>query len=136
MSIFLRLLSAALVLALTFAVGCETEPTVDPDDLEDEAIEDPSWATDVQPILVAYCGRCHEGDATASGVPWLNSHDNVTADAFAGVCNGSQVADCIVVRINDGSMPDDGACPPGDEGCITEAQFATVENWIADGKPE
>ncbi len=131
---FLRL--SALLLLASLAISCETDPTVDPGDLDDEEVADPSWTTDVQPILVAYCGRCHEGDATASGVPWLNSYEEVTADAFAPVCDGSEVADCIVVRLEDGSMPDDGACFPGDDGCITEAQFATVENWLASGKGE
>lgn len=117
--------------------ACQTEPTVDPDDLDDEEVADPTWTEDVQPILIAYCGACHEGDALASGgIGWLNGIDEVTANAGAPVCDGSTRGECIPVRLLDGSMPNENPCPPGEEGCITDAQFATVENWVAAGMPE
>ncbi len=130
-------LSLLLLSTLFLLVACETEPTVDPDDLDDEEVDTPTWTEDVQPILTAYCGGCHEGDALGSGgIGWLNSYENVTTDAFAGVCDGATRAECIPVRLLDGSMPDGNPCPPGEEGCITDNQFATVENWVDGGMPE
>ncbi len=124
-----------LIAPFLLLLGCPA--SVDPDDLDDEEVDDPSWETDVQPILAAYCGSCHEGAAGGSGgIGWLNSHDDVTTVADAGVCEGSTRAECIPVRILDGSMPAFGECLPGDQDCITEAQFATVQNWVDAGFPE
>ncbi len=121
-----KLRSLLILLPVVLLGACETEPTVDPDDLDD----------DVQPILVAYCGACHEGDALASGrIGWLNSYADVQANAFEGVCDGSTRGECIPVRLLDGSIPDGNPCPPGEDGCITDNQFSTVENWVAAGMP-
>ena len=134
----LKILSFLCFLVLiSGGLGCEVEPSVDPNDLDDEELDDPTWTDDVQPILTAYCGGCHEGAATGSGIGWLNSYEEVTANAGALVCEGSDRADCIAVRLLDGSMPDGAPCPPGTAAnCITDNQFATVENWLAADKLE
>jgi hypothetical protein len=135
---FRFVLFSVFTLTCLFLAGCETEPTVDRDDLEDGVVEDPSWETDVKPILTAYCGGCHENDALGSGgIDWLNSHENATADAGALVCDGSSRADCFAVRLLDGSMPDGNPCEPGSaDECITDDQFETLQNWNDDGNPE
>jgi hypothetical protein len=33
-------------------------------------------------------------------------------------------------------MPDGAPCEPGGDGCITDDQFATLQNWNAAGNPE
>ena len=129
------LLCAVFTISGLSLVGCPS--TTDPDDLDDEVVEDPSWETDVQPILDAYCGGCHSGNALGSGgIGWLNSYEDATAVAGAAVCDGSERADCFAVRLLDGSMPDGAPCEPGGDGCITDEQFATLQNWNTVGNPE
>jgi hypothetical protein len=126
------------VLALSLAslflfVGCQSSGYEGPD----EEVPDPTWTTDVQPILAGYCDACHEGDAAGSGGHgWLNSYEDVIAVAEAASCEGETRGECIPGRIVRGEMPLGAPCTPGDEGCITALQLQTVENWIAADMPE
>ncbi len=129
-----RCLVALFALFGLMLAGCpvddgETGPT--------DVIEDPTWTEHVQPILQDYCSGCHEGTASASGgIAWLNSYDEATVVADAPECEGSTRAECYAGRIERGEMPLGAACPPGDDGCITEDQFTTLQNWVDDGFPE
>lgn len=97
----------------------------------------PGWYDDIQPLLLRYCGDCHLDAATAGGeVGWLNSHEEVLADAIAPECEGETRARCIPARIEGGDMPFPLGCLPGDLGCITEDELATVHAWLDAGAPE
>lgn len=122
----------ALLLTL-FAFGCAPSGYEGPD----EEVPDPTWTDDVQPILAGYCDNCHEGDAAGSGGHgWLNSYADVQEVAESPDCDGEVRGACIPGRIERGEMPLGAPCPPGDEGCITEAQLDTVKNWVDAGMPE
>jgi hypothetical protein len=61
--------------------------------------------------------------------------------AVAPDCTASEtVGACTLVRIQDGSMPIEAGCtgnPTTDAGnaaCLTAAEQATLQQWIADGQ--
>ena len=97
---------------------------------------------DTQPIYAAKCAGCHTGDGNGG-------HDigSVYADSLlmAGhaSCTDMTIAECSLVRIDSGHMPLGGGCAstvPDDDTnaamCITETEYATIEQWIADGTLE
>jgi hypothetical protein len=96
-----------------------------------------NYAADVQPILQTRCAPCH----TVSGSGGANF-----ATQYAGTqlpsyyCSGMTKGACMLVRIQNGTMPAGGACsgnPTTDAGnpaCLTAAQQATIQAWIAGGQ--
>jgi len=117
------LATAACVVALT---ACP-EPA-DPDS--------PVWS-DVQPILQDHCSSCHGGDAGGSGgLAFTDSYEDVMADSIASVCSGSSRADCIAVRVDDGSMPLDGCALDSSDDCISSSDLAELEAWLDGGAAE
>jgi len=113
--------------------GTDTSSDTGSDTASDMA--GPSWANDVQPVLNDFCGSCHGGTSCPSGVCWLEDYAVLTGAASATVCAGSTIAECIPVRILDGSMPRNGACPPGSPGCMTQDEFDTLQAWGDAGAP-
>jgi hypothetical protein len=98
-------------------------------------VADPTWTTDIHPILTSYCSDCHTGGGFAPA--WLDSYSAAaTTRAAAPVCSGHVRGECFDVRIGDGSMPDGAPCEPGGAGCITVDEFATLQEWVRDGMPE
>ncbi len=125
---------APLIAALSLLTGCPTPAA----EVPDEEITDPTWSEDVQPILSAYCGDCHEGAnaINSGGHNWLDSLDDAQVLAGAASCDGKSRAECIPGRIERGEMPAPAGCLPGEDGCITELQLETVKNWVDAGMPE
>jgi hypothetical protein len=135
----------ALPLALLcFAAACPPgdDDSADPGPFGPELggtslVENPTWEADVQPMMLPYCGDCHEGGAAGSGgIGWLNGHEQVTSNAIAPVCDGHARGQCLDVRVENESMPDGAPCPPGETGCITIDEYATLQAWIGAGMPE
>jgi hypothetical protein len=90
-----------------------------------------SYAKDVQPILLANCSPCHSTDRDGR-------HNAATSYADA-----VRVSADIVREIQTGGMPESGegnqGCSggdPGDPGCVSAADFALIQQWIADGTPQ
>ena len=99
----------------------------------------PTYVDDVQPLLQAKCGPCHVSGG-AGGV----NHASSVADAHrdSSACAGQKVFECILVRVQDGSMPPGGACTgdpaadAGNERCLTAAEQDLLADWIEAGAPE
>lgn len=112
----------------------EEEPPAAPADDEEEPPAAPagdiSFATDVQPIFNSTCGPCHAEQGLAGvsiGDPDVDTAFDSAVDREARV----------LARIEAGTMPPPcGGGAPGDSGCITEEDLATVEAWYAAGAPE
>ena len=79
--------------------------------------EVPAFAQ-VAPVLAARCGACH-GDPPLGGLPAFPDHTRAAA-----------LADRILARIDQGSMPPAGLEP------LTAAERALVAAWVAGGAPE
>ncbi|HTV24791.1 MAG TPA: hypothetical protein VMG12_39130 [Polyangiaceae bacterium] len=91
---------------------------------------DISFATDVQPIFNSTCGPCHAEQGLAGvsiGNPDIDTAYDSAVDREEGVFR----------RIEAGTMPPPcGGGAPGDPGCISEEDLATIEAWYDAGTPE
>jgi len=90
-----------------------------------------SYTRDIQPILLANCSPCHSTDRDGR-------HNAATSYADA-----VRVSADIVREISSGGMPESGSgnqgCnggDPGDPGCVSAADFALIQQWIAAGTPQ
>jgi hypothetical protein len=84
-----------------------------------------TYGADIQPILVQNCSPCH---ATLN----LGQHN-----AAASYADAVRVAEDMVDEIDSGGMPP--ACDGGDvgdPGCVSEADFDLIEQWVDDDTPE
>jgi hypothetical protein len=140
----LGFVAASLALA-TLAFGCSGD-SEEPGD----APSGPDMVTftaDIHPILQLKCGRsgCHDG----SQVPTLPAHgaadlqEAYDATQATGL-NGEPVYERILTRVSTTEpgfmMPPSYTNPPcsgvvGAPGCITEAELALIQEWIAQGAP-
>lgn len=130
----------AALAVVTLMLGCSSDddgPGVDP----------VTFTQDIHPILLAKCGTsgCHDG----SQAPVLPAHGAVDVDeAFEATQNlglmDQPVYERIVVRVTSDDeqslMPPPYTNPPctggiGAPGCITEAELALLQEWIAQGTP-
>jgi hypothetical protein len=95
-----------------------------------------TYAGDVQPIYQAKCPSCHT-TLNFGGVNFAASYADT--QKASNVCAGKKVGECTIVRIQNGSMPQGAGCtgnPSLDAGkpqCLTAAQQATIQAWIAGG---
>lgn len=90
-----------------------------------------TYSKDIQPILLANCSPCHATD------------NNGRHNAATSYADAVRVSADIVREISTGGMPESGSgnqgCnrgDPGDPGCVSVADFALIQRWIADGTPE
>lgn len=120
----------AAVLLAVLLVGCPT-PTDDDDSASSDCTETSlTWAADIEPILQDYCSGCHL--AAGPGPSWLTGYDRVTQVAANTAACGPGVtkAECIAIRIDNGSMPEGWGCSVGDPGCVTQAEFDLISEWV------
>lgn len=100
----------------------DSEEESEEDSGEDSVGEETSsmnWSL-LFPFLEAECGGCHlEG-----GYAPLFTAEYGQANAYS--CPNSTVAECMLIRVNDGTMP-----PNGDK--VSVELIEAVETWIADG---
>lgn len=87
-----------------------------------------TFTNDIRPILLANCGRCH----ASGGLPQFAS-----ANAATGYAVAFRERNEIISEIRSGGMPED-TCdgPPGSNGCVSVADFALIQQWVAAGAPE
>lgn len=104
--------------------------------VEEEPAEEPApsggvtFEADVFPILSTACAPCHAGST-------FGGNDVGGPDLETAFDEASRVADRVVARISAGGMPP--ACAggePGDSGCVSEEDLATIEAWVEAGLPE
>jgi hypothetical protein len=108
----------------------DDDPPPADDDPPPAAGGDPSFETDVYPILTSSCGPCHAAQALA-GV------EIAAPDVATAFDDASSRSARIIARTEGGGMPPTCSGPPGSSGaCLTEDEFATIEAWVEAGAPE
>ncbi len=100
-----------------------------------------TYTNDAQPIYMDKCAPCH----TSFGSGGHNIGTSY-ADAFLAAddsdCDGLNVGECTIVRIQSGEMPAGAGCtgdPAADAGnpaCLTQLEQDTIQAWIDRGLPE
>ncbi|WP_169791592.1 MopE-related protein [Sandaracinus amylolyticus] len=90
----------------------------------------------IQGMLESLCGPCHTtGSASA-----LNVRDYASTQIAAGSCAGMTQGACMLVRIQNGTMPRGGVCtgdPTLDVGrpaCLDADDHAALQAWITGGQ--
>jgi mono/diheme cytochrome c family protein len=104
---------------------------VDPDtDIDDDADvpPGPTYTNDIQAIYQASCSSCHTRQTGCSGGVCFGAFYTESQRA-SNVCTGLTVAECTLIRIENGSMPLGG-------GFISAADRALIQEWINAGMPE
>lgn len=101
----------------------------------------PTYTADAQPIFADKCAPCH----TSLGLGGHNigsSYVDALMPAGNFSCTGLNVAQCALMRIQNGSMPQGGGCSgdpaldAGNSNCLTADQQLTIQAWIDGGLPE
>jgi WD40 repeat protein/mono/diheme cytochrome c family protein len=111
-----RLLSVAAIVGL---LAPSARAADDPKDL----------AAKAQAVFKAYCYRCHGQDgAIEGGLNYVADLGKLVARKK--VVPGNPSASRLFKRIDDGTMP-----PPEENPRPSEAEIASVKNWIASGAP-
>ena len=91
-------------------------------------------------IIDPHCGTCHGDDGklapVIAGGDGADLLDDNAGTTYPG-CKGMTVAQCIALRMEDGTMPSNKTCttdPPG-EGCPTYEEIAIMKAWVEAGAP-
>jgi len=144
--VLMRTLGVTVVTAIALAWGCaDFESTVDPTGgLPDVEVANPSFATDIQPILTKRCsiGGCHSLGSARAHLVLLPGH------AYDSLVNKPSFLDPTFDRVEPGDAPnswlvrmieDNDAArqnfarmPLGGQP-LTRNQIATIVNWIENG---
>lgn len=97
-----------------------------------------SYASDVRPILQVKCDTCHTTGGSGGG----NFASLYSATQLASYyCPGKTKGECMLVRVQDGTMPLGAGCtgnPTSDAGnpaCLTAAEQSLLSQWILGGQP-
>jgi hypothetical protein len=102
-----------------------------------------SYQADIQPVFAAKCAGCHVDSGTgtcAGGTCLATGYESLVLDSTA--CVGLSIAECAQARIKDGTMPRGRGCTgdpvmdAANERCLTAAEHALVDAWIAGGWQE
>jgi hypothetical protein len=84
-----------------------------------------TYTADIQPILQANCTPCH---AT------LNLGGHNAASSFD---DAVRVSDDIIGELTSGGMPPDcNRGDFGDPGCVSQASFDVIQEWVDNDTPE
>lgn len=98
----------------------DNEETLYPGSTECNPIANPSFATDVLPLLNSRCNTCHAG-VSPSGSIKLDSHTEVLKYANDGSLKGS-------IKHSSGYSP-----MPKNGNKMTACQIGLIETWITQG---
>ncbi len=99
-----------------------------------------TYAT-IQPILADKCTPCHEGPGPCSGEVCFAT-DYADTQLASNVCAELHVYECMLQRIQEGSMPFGEGCsvdPVIDEpfaACLDANQQALIQQWVEQGGNE
>jgi hypothetical protein len=129
--------SSALLLGFLLA-ACGSSDS-DGGDSSGSGSGDPTYTEDIRPILEAKCDPCHTTEG-AGGFNHATDYD--ATQQPSEVCAGKQVYECMLVRVQNGSMPENAGCtgdPTQDAdnaSCLTAAEQDLLAAWVAAGAPE
>ena len=101
-------------------------PATDPPPAEPPQEPVPSFEADVWPIFMAGCGTCHT--TLRRGGHSVGSPTLATALADARRLGGT-----LSERLDGGGMPPACSGSPGDVGCISVTDLATIRLWVGTG---
>lgn len=132
--------NATTAVEFRFAVPELAEPELEPGSLRigidvERAVADAgapiepvalSFQLDVWPIFQASCGPCHTG--LGRGGHNVGSATLAEADADA-----RRLGATIIQRLDGGGMPPACTGAPGDAGCISVENLATIQAWLDTG---
>ena len=138
---------AATVLIL---VGCSSS---DPSPVDGGGSDAPSAVTytkDIQPILAVKCATCHTTDGLGNqniGVRYEDTQLPATSFDFDVCWNDpanfempKKMGECALILVKSGRMPLGNGCgspsPMDASKCLTPAEIAKVEAWVAGGMPK
>lgn len=110
----------------------------------------PTYTKDVQPILQAKCATCHTTD-NMGGHNVAAHYDEVHMPVMSVDAQGcwndvemmtmpKTIGECVWISIMRGWMPFASGCggtdPLDPSLCLTDAQKAVIQAWVAAGMPE
>ena len=128
-----------VALLLAFGVyACEgdeggtlaAEPEIEGAEI-DAAASGVTYTDEVQELLAFYCSPCHLTGGLG-GSDFVSSYASAMAPAIVyPACTnaGATMAECSVIRIEDGSMPTNGQI-------VDEEDLDTLRAWLDAGAPE
>jgi hypothetical protein len=95
-------------------------------------------STDVQPILTLACSGCHTDFVSGSSAASLIGVPGCGAQARVVACGPLPTQSLIVDKLQAGLMGTQPACggPMPASGAITQAEFETILDWVAQGAPQ
>jgi len=103
------------------------------------AVNPPTYTADIQPILQAKCTPCHTS-GSSGGTSFANNYaDNLNS---ATSCPGQTIYQCILQRIQNGTMPPargcsgDPATDAGNASCLTASEQTLLQEWVTAGAPQ
>ena len=79
-------------------------------------VANPTYDTDIKPILSSYCVSCHKGSSASAGIK-LNTYADAVANASA-----------MKTTVDAGTMPPSGA--------LSADLVTTIDNWVNNGTPQ
>jgi hypothetical protein len=91
-----------------------------------------TYVDDIQPILANHCAPCHGVGAPEPGscngnACFVTAYEDLKKPSY--YCPGKTKGECMVVRMDDGSMPFVGTGP-------NDAELKTIQNWVLNGMLE
>src|SRR6187401_561946 len=94
------------------------------------AAEVPSYATDIQPLLVARCSQCH-GEKVQKSALALHTPEGIRRGGESGpvIVLGKSAESLLIEKLELGEMP------PDDKNALDEEQIELVKRWIDGGAP-
>ena len=97
-----------------------------------------TFTTDVVPIVSTKCGPCHTV-GSSSGLN-MNTYSTTQINAGNSNCAGKTHGECMIIRIKNGSMPQNKGCS-GDPvkdvdniACLSQEQQDVIQSWVNDGQ--
>jgi hypothetical protein len=88
----------------------------------------PSFERDVWPIFRANCSPCHTTGRSGG-------HSVGSASLSTAYADATRLNTRLLDRLDGGGMPPSCSSEPGDPGCISVQDLATIALWIESGTP-
>jgi cytochrome c553 len=114
LSLFAVACAAALLAPTAPAAGEDSKPTE----------SRPTFAKDIQPLLVEKCGNCHGTKKAKKGIDYVTSYDTAMKTVKAGKPDDSRLYKALLGK---------GAKRMPPKNPLSDDEVAKVKDWIAAG---